>query len=93
MNELLISAALILLPNILVALIVFIMRYTRFKEVALRAGIAFTAFWLIYCVGSSIVFYLLGVQPNPVYSSQNISKSALKPLAVYIGSLTTYSFA
>ena len=92
MNELLISAALILLPNILVALIVFIMRYTRFREIALRAGIAFTAFWLIYCVGSSIVFYLLGVQPNLVYSSPNLSKSALKPLAVYIGSLTMYSF-
>jgi len=92
MNEILISAALILLPNILIALIVLLMRYTRFKEITLRMGIAFSAFWLIYCVGSSIVFYLLGVQPNPVYFSQNLSKSALKPLAVYIGSLTMYSF-
>lgn len=92
MNKILISAALILLPNILVALVVFIMKYTRFKEIALRTGIAFTAFWLIYCVGSSIVFFLLGVQPNLVYSSQNLSKSALKPLVVYMGSLTVYSF-
>jgi len=91
MNQILISTALILLPNIIVALVVLPMRYTRFKEVALRTGIAFSAFWLIYCVGSSIVFYLLGIQPNLVYSSQSISTSALKPLMTYISSLTIYS--
>lgn len=95
MNEILISAVLILLPNILIALIVLLMRCTRFKEISLRMGIAFSAFWLIYCVGSSIVFNvvfnLLGVKPNLAYSSQDFSMSSLKALAAFIGSLTIYS--
>ncbi len=91
MNEILISAVLILLPNILIALIVLLMRYTRFKEIALRTGIAFSAFWLIYCIGSSIVFNLIGVEPNLVYSSRDFSISNLKTLATYVVSLAIYS--
>ena len=91
MNEIIISIALILSPNVLIALIVYLMRYTRFREVALRMGIAYSAFWLIYCIGSSVTFNLIGVKPNLAYFSQNFSISSLKTLVTYIGSLTIYS--
>jgi len=87
------SIGLILLPIIIVVFIAYLLKFTRFRDVAFRTGLAFSAFLLIYCVGSGIIFTLMGIKPAVIYSSSTISTYSLMNLFIFIISLTVYSFA